>query len=155
MKSVIRSVLGVALVLAWWTLRDNVVSTGETADRIPALVWEGGAGKLTIETDASSAAQMRVSFSEEGDDGRSLETWEDISPGRHSWTIDVPRGVGGYVELGAVEPRPGDRLSWKVSLNGSLLDQQSETLEAALEPGYAFFLQTYFDDYATGQLGDD
>jgi hypothetical protein len=63
--------------------------------------------------------------------------------------------VGGYVELGAVEPQPGDTLSWEIEVNGQVVDEQSETLEEPLGPGYAFFLQSYFEDYASGTFGDD
>jgi hypothetical protein len=35
------------------------------------------------------------------------------------------------------------------------VDEQTDTLERPLEPGYAFFLQTYFEDYATATVGED
>ena len=100
---------------------------------------------------------MRVSFSKEGESGeeRHLETWEDVAAGHHVWTIDVPSGVGGYVELGAVDPKPGDELRWTVAVDGETVDEQTEALEKPLEENYAFFLQAYFDDYASGTLAED
>jgi hypothetical protein len=155
-KNLVRTALGVAVMLAWWTLRDDSVEV-ETASAIPTQVWEGGAGTLEIEVDTSTAATMRIDFGED-DDGmsiRSLDAWQEIGAGHHSFSIDVPAGVGGYVELGAVAPEPGDTLSWTISAGGDVVDEQSDTLERPLEDGYAFFLQAYFDEYATGTLGED
>jgi hypothetical protein len=158
MKALVKSLAGLALVLGWWTLTgDGDDPSHETADRIPALVWEGGGAELAIEADTTTPAHMRVSFSERGESGeqRWLETWEAVEAGHHRWSIEVPEGVGGTVELGAVDPQPGDELRWTLRVDGEAVDEQAETLEQPLEEGYAFFLQTYFDDYAAGTLGDD
>ena len=158
MKGFLKSAVGLALMLGWWTLTgDGDDPNSESASSIPTTVWEGGGARLAIEASTSSAAQMRVSFNKEGEDGeeRHLETQEDVAAGHHSWTIDVPSGVGGYVELGAVDPKPGDELSWTVAVDGETVDEQTEALEKPLEENYAFFLQAYFDDYASGTLGED
>jgi len=160
MKGLLKTAVGLALMLGWWRLKGAVVGDGpaeETADRIPTAVWEGGGGHLAIDVDTTSAAQMRVSFSEEGESGqeRHLATWEDVAAGHHTWTIDVPSGVSGYVELGAADPKPGDELRWTVAVNGETVDEQSDQLEKPLQKGYAFALLAYFDDYASGTLGDD
>jgi hypothetical protein len=142
LKRGVMSILGVVVMLAWWSFRGSDANT-DSADKIPGKVWAG-------------AAQMRVSFNEyEKENGRSLETYEDAPAGSHSWTIDLPARSGGYVELGAVDPRPGDKLSWKVSVNGRVMSEQSETLAQPLEKNTAFFLQSYFADYATGTLEED
>jgi hypothetical protein len=88
---------------------------------------------------------------DEGDE-RSLETFEDVAAGHYRWPIDVPSDVGGTVELSAVDPKPGDELRWAVAVNGETVDEQSEALEKPLQQGYGFFLQAYFDDYASGAL---
>lgn|SRR5262245_3330441 len=157
-KRFLKAVLGCALVLAWWTIRGpGDDANHESASQIPATVWEGGGARLAIDAHASTAAKMRVSFSQgsEGRQDRSLETWEDVSAGDHAWTIDVPSGVGGYVELEAVDPKPGDELSWKLSVDGETVDEQADALEKPLQKNYAFALQAYFDDYSSGELGDD
>jgi hypothetical protein len=155
LKRGVMSILGVVVMLAWWSFRGSDANT-ESADKIPVKVWDGGAGTMTIEAESTSAARMRVSFSEEEkEDGRSLETYEDVPAGSHSWTINVPAGTGGYVELGAVDPKPGDKLTWKVSVNGRVVSEQAETLAQPLEKNTAFFLQSYFADYATGTLSED
>jgi hypothetical protein len=156
LKSLGKTLLGLAVVLAWWTFRGPGDSDTETSSSIPTVVWDGGAGQLSIHAETSAPAQMRVSFYEESesDDGRSLETHEDVAPGIHSWTISVPANVGGYVELSATDPQPGATLRWTLQASGKLVDEQSERLDQPLQEGYGFFLQTYFDDYATGELGE-
>jgi hypothetical protein len=157
MKSLVKTIAGLAVVLAWWTIRGPGDDHTESTRKIPAVVWDGGAGSMTIHAETSCPAQMRVGFSdhrEDVEDPRSLNAWEDIPAGRHSWTIDVPAEVGGYVELSATEPKPGDTLSWSIEAAGTTVDEQSETLEQPLQQGYGFFIQSYFDDYATGTLGD-
>ena len=155
-KKAVGTLLGLAVVLGYWTFVDSGTKT-ESADKIPAKVWVGGAGTMQVESDATSAAQMRVSFYErsESDDAKSLETYEDVSPGFHVWTIDLPANTGGYVELNAVKPKVGDKLSMKVLINGKVAYEENSTLEQELQPNYAFFTQAYFDDYAQAKLGDD
>lgn len=158
MKGILKSLGGLALVLAWWTLKGPPDDPNhESSQGIPTTVWEGGGASFEIEADTTSAAQMRVSFSQEIGDGdeKQLETWEDVPAGHHRWTIDVPSGVGGYVELGAVDPKPGDELRWTLRVDGETIDEQTETLERPLEENYAFFLQSYFDDYASGNFEED
>ena len=153
-KWVLRTVLGLAVMIAWWTIRGGD-SNVQTADEIPASVWGGGGATMTIEVHTTCAAVMRVSFDSNQEDVESLATHEDIEAGTHTWTIDVPRDVGGYVELGGVEPHKGDTMSWRILLNEQVVDEQFDELEEELEDGYAFFIQSYFDDYATGQFATD
>jgi len=145
---VLSGALGVAVVLGYWTWRGGGDSRTQTQSSIPARVWDGGGGSLAVRIETTCAATMRISFHERNDDGRALETWEALGPGEHSWTIDVPRGAGGTVVLGAEQPKVGDTLRWTISLNGQTIDEQSETLDEALRQGYAFFLQSEYDDYA-------
>ncbi len=154
MKSIVRSVLGLVLILGWWTFTGNSISTNPALENIPASVWGGGAGTLVIEAETSSAARVVVDFSRDDQDDR-LSSYEDIAAGTHRWTIDVPSDTGGYVELGAVDPKPGDRLNFRILVNGRTVFEDSDQLEAALEPGYAFFVQAYIDDYAKGRLEED
>jgi len=67
----------------------------------------------------------------------------------------VWEGGGAFVEFGAVDPKPGDELRWTVAVDGETVDEQTEALEKPLEENYAFFLQAYFDDYASGTLAED
>lgn len=137
------AVLGVVVMLAWWTLRgDKSDSTSTTEQRIPAKVWDGGA-TLTIELETSDPARMYVSF---GAEDRSLEASEQIQSGRHSWTIDVPPSSSAFISASAEQPPVGAKMSWTVTVNGRVLDQQSETLNAPLQAGYAFGLALELDN---------
>jgi len=85
---------------------------------------------------------MRVSFSQHdkpAGEQQTVETYEKIAAGTRSWTIDVPVHVGGYIEIGADKPSPGDRLAMKVKSNGRLVNEQTETLDQPLQSGYVFF----------------
>jgi hypothetical protein len=153
-KALIRTVLGLVLVIGWWTITGNSISTAPDQDKIPTIVFGGGAGVLEIEAETTSPARMLVSFSDESGD-RHLETYEDVGVGTFRWSVDVPSEIGGYVELNAVAPKAGDRLKFRILSNGREVFEDSDQLETPLEPGYAFFVQAYFDDYAKGKLSED
>jgi len=143
------AVLGVAITLTWWTIRPGNSHT-QSSSHIPDKVWAGG-NTLEIEVESSVAATMRVSFSQLDKpigEQQTLETYEKIPAGTRSWTISVPARVGGYIEIEADKPNPGDQLAMKVKSNGKIVDEQAEKLEGALQSGTAFFLQAHFDDYA-------
>jgi hypothetical protein len=151
------ALLGMGATLAWWTIHPGESNT-KSADHIPAKVWSGGSN-LEVEVESSSAATMRVSFTDHDKPAGSqptLETWEKIPAGTRSWSIDVPPGVGGYIEIEADRPNVGDKLTLRVKANGIAVDDQSEKLEQALQPGTAFFLQDHFEDYskAKEEVGD-
>ena len=146
------TVLGLVVTLVWWSIHDSGSDTA-TAAKIPVRVWNGDAGAVVVEVETSVAAQMRASFYEDetgmNEDARSLETWEDIGVGTRTWSIGVPARVGGTLELSAVDPEPGAQLRWRILVNGEVVREETETLEQALAPGYGFFLQAEFDDYAS------
>ena len=154
MKAIVRTVLGLVLVVGLWTITGNRISTDPAQDKIPASVFGGGAAKLEIEAETSTAATMAISFSDESGE-RHLETYERVAAGTYRWTVDVPGDIGGYVELNADEPKAGDRLKFRIAANGRTVFEDSDQLDQPLEPGYAFFVQAYFDDYAKGELSDE
>jgi hypothetical protein len=153
-KTLIRSVLGLALVLGWWTITGNSISTQKAQDKIPASVFGGGAAEVEIEAETTTAARMMVGFSDESGE-RNLESYEDVPAGTYRWTIDVPSEIGGYVELNAVAPKAGDRIKFRILANGHPVFEDQDELLQPLEPGYAFFVQAYLEDYAKGELSDD
>ncbi|HEX9764876.1 MAG TPA: hypothetical protein VGA39_06295 [Candidatus Acidoferrales bacterium] len=140
------AVLGAAVMLAWWTLRgDKGDSTTATESRIPARLWEGGGATLIIELETSEPTRVHASF---GSNDRSLEADEDIAPGRHTWTLDLPADCIAFFSPSAKDPKVGARMSWTVTLNGRVLLEESETLEKPLEPNYAFGLTLEIEDVA-------
>jgi hypothetical protein len=153
-KALIRSVLGLVLVLGWWTFTGNSISTQKAVDKIPASVFGGGAAQVEIEAETTTAARMMVGFSDESGE-RNLESYEDVPAGTYRWAIDVPNDVGGYIELNAVAPKAGDRIKFRILSNGHTVFEDQDELVQPLEPGYAFFVQAYIDDYAKGELSED
>lgn len=155
LKRAFVTVLGIAVVLAYWSFTGDD-GASKTSEGIPAKVWDGGAAILTVAVETTTPARFSVTFGERvKEDGRSLETWTKIPAGSKSWSINVPARVGGYIDLGAEDPKVGDRLAWKIEVDGRVVDEQTEALEEELKPNYAFGLQAYFEDYSKGEFGDD
>ena len=73
---------------------------------------------------------------------------------RQGWRVIAVREQAtkdAIAELGKPAMR---RYFAQIQAGGATVDEQTEQLEKPLEQGYGFFLQTYFDDYATGELGE-
>lgn len=146
------SALGVAATLLWWTYHDKG-SNAQSMSHIPAKVGEGG-NQLVVETETTTPSTLRINF----DDLRKsigqqilLQSWEKIPAGSHSWTVDIPSGIGGYIELEADHPNPGDTLTQRIRINGKEVDSQSERLDSALQPNSAFFVQFHRDDFSSAE----
>ena len=154
LKRAVMTVLGVVVTLAWWSIRGGDSNTTQVSS-VPATVFGGGAGRLTIEVQNSCRARFSISFSGYEDDSEVIDADEQLDAGTHSWSIDVPRQVGGYIDLSAIDPQVGDQLSWRVLVNGEVVDEQFDKLEKPLESGYAFGLVAAFDDYSTGEYASD
>jgi len=150
------SVLGVAVTLLWWTYRDRG-SHAQSFEHIPAEI-AGGGNQLEIEATASTAATLRITFEDVRKPvGQQIlaEAWEKMAAGTHTWRVNVPAGVGGYIELNADQPNPGDTLSQHITMNGKNLDEETERLERPLEPNTAFFVQYHAEDFsAPADSGD-
>lgn len=143
------ALLGMVITLAWWTYHGTGSKT-QSSDHIPAKIGVGG-NKLEVFADASTPSTMRISFSDDTKPVGSqilLESWEKIPAGTRAWSIDVPTGVGGYIELGADAPKPGDTLGVQIKVNGVQVNQQKDRLESPLQPNTAFFVQYEADDYS-------
>jgi len=143
------SVLGAAATLLWWTYHDKG-STAHSMSHIPAKFAEGG-NQLEISVAASTPSTMRISFEDlQKPIGEQilLNSSEQIPAGSRTWTIDIPSGIGGYIELGADHPNAGDTLTQTVKLNGKEVDRRSEKLDGALQPNTAFFVQFHANDYS-------
>lgn len=143
------AILGLGISIAWWTIRGNDTKI-QSMDKIPAKVLAGG-NQLEVFAEASTPSTMRISFSDLSKPSGSqqiMQSWEKIPAGTRTWTIDVPSGVGGYIELGADHPNAGDTLTVRLKLNGKDVNQSTERLNGALEPNTAFFVQFYYEDYS-------
>jgi hypothetical protein len=150
------ALLGMVVTLTWWTIHKGGSSV-QSSSRIPEKVLAGG-HKLEVEIETSCPATMRISFddlSKTSGEQQILQSWEKIPAGMKSWTIDVPAGLGGYIELGADGPQVGDKLTMRIKVNGVLVDEQSESLKEPLQPNTAFFLQQQFEDYSRAKKDND
>lgn len=139
--------VGVA-ALAWFTFGPK--GKRAASSHLPEKVGRGGQ-TLQIDAENSCPATMRVSFenlSQPVGQQPSLQSSQKIPAGESSWNIDVPPGIGGYIELDADRPNPGDTLSMRIRMNGRLLDEQTDKLNSPLQPKAAFFLRDHFDDYS-------
>jgi len=144
------SLAGMVVTLLWWTYHDTG-SHVESMNHLPAKVLDGG-HPLEILTEASTPSTVHVTF----EDLRKpvgqqilIQSSEKIPAGTRSWTIDVPAGIGGYVELNADHPVPGDTVAATLKVDGRELGRQAEKLESPLEPNTAFFVQFEYDDFST------
>jgi hypothetical protein len=146
---VVLSLLGCAATLLWWTYHDKGSSV-QSSSHIPAKVAAGG-NQLEVSVEASTPSTMRIDFHDLSKPSGSqmlLQSWEKIPAGSHTWTIDVPSGVGGYIELTADHPEPGATLTQRVSINGKETFNETDRLDSPLEPNTAFFVQVYYEDYS-------
>ena len=150
------AVLGCAATLLWWTYHDKG-STVQSSSHIPAKVAEGG-NLLEVSVEASTPSTMRIDFNDLRKPSGSqmlLQSWEKIPAGSHTWTIDVPSGIGGYIELEADHPNAGATLTQRVKMNGKEVDNKTDRLNGTLEPNTAFFVQAYYEDYSKASAEPD
>ena len=154
LKKILSSLLGVVIALAWWSIRGNHSHHEAVVNSIPAKVWDGG-GTITIDVDTTVAGKLSMEFNERRKNGRSLTTFEQIGSGTHSWSVEVPRNAGGYIEFGADAPQPGARMSWTIRHGGRRIASESDTLDKPLQPNEAFFLQRYYKDYSRPGASED
>ena len=143
------SVLGTVATLLWWTYHDKG-SSAQSMSHIPAKVADGG-NQLVIEVEGSTASTLRIDFEDLGKPvGQQilLNAWEKVPAGPHTWTVDIPSGIGGYIEFEADHPNPGDTLTQRVTINGKEVDSQTDKLDSALEPNTAFFVQFQRNDFS-------
>ena len=155
------AIIGVVLVLGWLTVKDRKKGSDAPPpnDKIPSVVFGGGAATLTIEATASEPAKVSAVF-ETGyqvDDSKHklLETWQMVEAGTHTFTIDVPAGVSGRVEVGIDHPSVGATVELICRVNDELIHRDTAQLDQPLQEGTAFFTQIEFDDFATGELTSD
>ena len=155
MKRILSTLLGLVVVLTWWTIRGDRSPPEEQLQGIPAKVWDGGGGTLAIEVDASTDATLSIDFHERRDGGRNSNAREKVGPGAHSWSIEIPPNAGGYIEFEADAPQPGAKLSWTIRRDGRSIASGEETLDQPLGKNEAFFLQEYYDDYSKAVARDE
>lgn len=153
------AVLGVAATLAWWTFRGGG-SSGKELASMPAQVWSGGAG-VTIEAELSHAGFVRAVFERRKPGGKEhehelLTVHHKLPPGAHSFSLAVPDGVSGSVEVEVDPANTPVGASTRVALvAGGKRHEDKQSLSAPLGKGEALFAQIELDDWAKGVLEDE
>jgi hypothetical protein len=160
-RRILVAIIGVVIALGWLTLKDRMRGDGgdSSSNRIPAVVFGGGAATLTIEATTSEPAKVVAVFETNLDMGdpkhKLLETRQMVEAGTHTFTIDVPADVSGIVEVGIEEPTVGATVDLVCRINGQFVQRDAQRLEAPLEEGWGFAAQIEFDDFAKGALATD
>jgi hypothetical protein len=161
LKKSVMTVLGVVVMLGWWTVRGRFEgkASADSLSHIPAKVWDGGGGTVVIEAEASEPARVSASFATnlqvDDPNHRFLESREKMEAGTRSFTIDVPRNVGGTAEVSIENPRVGSKVRLAIRVNDRVVAEDAVTLDEPLKPGYGFFAQLELGDYSTGKLAED
>ena len=150
--------LGTAAVLGYWTITGHHTTAANTGPaKMPAKFLAGGGGTLTIEANSSTPATFHYTLHgplENGSAKDKVDGWEEIEAGPHSWTTEIAPNTGVYFELEAKNPPAGAKLNWTVKLNGKEIDTEDESLQEALKPNEAFFLQCVRDDVTKAESAD-
>ena len=157
LKKIVFSILGIAVMLAWWSWRGPSSDPNRTQSKneIPAQFWEGGPNQISVSATTTVAGPFRLSLSgplaDNPEEERWHQAWVEVDPGTHNWNVNFPNGItGGIVELGANDPKVGDKIDWEVKLNGQVIQQDSYTLDKPLQEGYAMFLQVELEEFLAG-----
>lgn len=142
--------VGVACLLGSLSACSGGSGGEDLISELPAQVFSGGGGTLTIRMEVTQPSEFHATFEElEGvGEGRTLSVLQEISVGSHERTVEVSPGTYLYFELGVPEATPGARIEWTVLLDGRVVVQEDDTLDGPLESGFAFFLQFEADDVA-------
>jgi len=148
MKNLFMSALGTIALLAWWswTGDDEIGYTAE--DQILPAVVAGGGRAIDVSLHSSIPFYFSVVFAcGDDEDAPEIHGREDRPPGDHQFAFDVS-GECDYaiLEAGTDEPPVGAELGWTVRIDGRTWDEEHMTLDAPLESGYGFFLQTGWED---------
>jgi len=153
MKRLLWALLSMVGALTWWTIRGPRTHE-EVVNTIPAKVWAGGGGTISVSVDTTVAGKMSIDFEEHKKDGRMLTVIESVGPGSHSWSVEVPTNAGGYIEFDAEAPKPGDKMSWTLAHDGRQIASDAQTLAKPLGANEGFGLQEYYEDYSRPRVSD-
>lgn len=147
-KKLIFGVLSVAAGLAWISFGGGATGDYEELDRMPARVFGGGAGTLSLEIETSQPAELSASFHQyDESDGSQSDTYvsEEMAIGRHTRKVAVAPDTYIYVEVEIPDASVGATLSWTVLLDGFEIFREDDRLDEPLD-GDAFFLQFEAED---------
>ena len=155
MKKLGVSLLGLAVVLAWWHFHAGG-GGGAPASKIPTTVFGGGGGTVTVAMDVSDPARVTFEFGKDPVDGsykQKLTAIENVPAGHHEYTMDVAPATSAMLEVEAVSPKTGSAISWSLrGPTGELYSNQIR-LDGPLGNGEAFFDNIELEDLVQGRRG--
>jgi hypothetical protein len=147
-KLVVRAgvtLVGMASVLAWWTVTGKQGSNHTGSSRkMPEKIFGGGGQRVTIDVDVNGPAELGFMGTlprKPNGDQALVEDSEPVSPGAHSWTIELAPHTSGTFDLRALNPQVGNRLSWTITVDGKEFARETDTLEKPLQAREAQGLQ--------------
>jgi hypothetical protein len=149
------AVVGLGLTLGYWTFFDKKpISSG--GSHIPDKIFDGGGDRLTVDLEINGKAQLGMMLEQprKPDGSQPLaEYYQNLNPGHYSFTVELAPKMMGTVDLRALEPQVGNKLSWTVTRNGNQIAQDSDTLDKPLQAGYSQDLQVQLEseEQATNQ----
>jgi hypothetical protein len=144
----VMSLLGLALWAGWVMVSDGGVTEVQELAELPPVIFDGGGGTFELEVEVDQPSRLTTSFERwsEDDESELLSSTQNLPPGAHHFTVDVPEATYGYFEVGVPEAEVGAQITWSLSLDGALLEQEEIELEEPLAPNRAFFVQFEFDE---------
>jgi len=147
LKSALVSLLGIALMLGWWTLTgDDEGSAIREVAAIPTVVGAGGRS-IEVDLDSNKSFYFSVTFECGESESDSIYAREELEAGTHHFNIDVEGGCGyASIESGIPDAPIGSELGWRVAVDGQSWEDERLTLDKPLERGWAFGLVTGWDD---------
>lgn len=139
------AVVGLGAVLLYWTFSGNHKSGSSTsASKIPAKILGGGGQRVIVDVDTNAPARLAfmgdLPRKPNGDQSTEEDT-EQFTPGHHTWAVELGPKATGTFFLESINPQVGAQLSWKITVDGKQLADESQTLDKPLQAGYAFGLQ--------------
>lgn len=145
----VSSALGLVLFIGWINLKggDDEVHV-EHLTELPAAVFDGGGGVVGIELELNEPAELHATFERwnESDESETVSVVRVLEPGDHSFEVDLSEDAYAFFQVGMDEPPVGAEMSWRVTLDGELLNEETQRLDEPLDPRYAFALIQEIED---------
>jgi hypothetical protein len=145
----ITSALGLVLFIGWISVTggDDEGHVEQLAE-LPAAVFDGGGGMVGIELELNEPAELHATFErwDENDESETVSVVRSLEPGDHSFEVDLSEDAYAFFQVGIDEPPVGAEMSWRVTLDGELLTEETQQLDKPLDPRYAFALIYEIED---------
>ena len=127
---------------------------GGSSAKFPSKVWEGGT-PVVVEVENGVPARLWAFFETNvpGTDPKHklLEVSEEIPAGKHRFTVDIPRAVGGSIGVSAKEAPVGSKMAIALEVGGRKGASDSYVLEEPLRAGSVHGAMLEIDEFVSGR----